>query len=68
MGGLVRAGEALLDTRAVGRDVLLHLRAECLAGGDDRVEPAGRAHLLGGEVGVRARAVPVTGDGLRVES
>ena len=25
------------------------------------------AHLLGGKVGVQARAVPVTGDGLRVD-
>ena len=63
--GLVQTGEPALDAVAVVLDVLDRLLPERLARGDDRL--VRRAHRLRGEVRVRARAVPVAGDRLRVE-
>ena len=62
---LVLAGEPVLDADAVVLHVLLDVLAERLARGDDRV-PA-LAHRLRREVRVRAGAVPVAADRLRVE-
>src|SRR5262249_27330469 len=66
-GGLVQTGQAVVDAGAVVLDVVGRLGAltELLAGGDDRV--VALAHRLGGEVGVRAGAVPVALDRLGVE-
>src|SRR5207248_372422 len=58
--GLVLAGEALLDAVAVVGDVERVRLAERFGGAHARVERF--AHLLGREVGVRARAVPIALD------
>src|SRR5690606_10069526 len=64
-GGLVEAGEATLDPRAVVLDVEVGLATERLARRDDRV--VGLTHGVGREVRVGARTVPVAGDRLGVE-
>src|SRR5262249_51189196 len=58
-------GEPVLDVGAVVLDVLGRLLRQRFTRGDDRL--VALAHLLRGEVGVRARAVPVALDRLRVE-
>lgn len=66
---LVLAGEAALVALAVLGDVERVGLLELLAVLDDDVVAAGGgARGLGGVVGVAASAVPVAGDGLRVES
>ena len=64
---LVAAGEALLVVLAVDGNVLAVAGAELGDGRLDVLHAALGAHLLGGEVGVQARAVPVAGDGLGVD-
>src|SRR5262245_60890899 len=65
--GLVLAGEALVVARAIDLDVLLVALAELLARRFDHLQAAGAARLLGADVRVRAGAVPVALDRLRVE-
>ena len=65
-GGLVLASQAALVALTVDLDVLGVLGLELLAGGDDVLDATLLAHVLGGEVGVAAGAVPVSGDGLGV--
>eukprot|EP00964_Phaeocystis_antarctica_P126984 scaffold90645_cov63-Phaeocystis_antarctica.AAC.3 len=67
VGGLVLAGQATLVALTVLGDVLVVLGAQPLDGRHDVREAAGVAHLLGGEVGVHASAVPVARDRLGVE-
>ena len=62
------AGETVLDANAIGLDVLLDLGAQRLAAVDDGVPTTGCAHLLGREVRVRPRTVPVALDGLGVKT
>ena len=61
------AGETLVVALAVDGDVLLVAGLELLDGILDVLHATLLAHVLGGEVGVEASAVPVTGDGLGVE-
>src|SRR5207244_9162855 len=63
--GLVQPGETLLDAKSVVGDVQIVALAERLGGRDARVVVL--AHLVGREVRVRARAVPVAADRLRVQ-
>src|SRR6056297_402088 len=65
--GLVRSGQTVLDAGAVVGDVQGSLLAERLAAGFDVLVAAVLAHLLGGEVGVGAGAVPVALGGLGIE-
>lgn len=68
VGGLVGAGEAELVALTVDGNVLGVLGAELVDGLLDLLEAALLAHLLGGDVGVHAGAVPLSlGDGLGVE-
>src|SRR5205814_10173341 len=62
---LVKTGEALLDSEPVVRDVQVVPLSERLGRRDARVVVL--AHLVRGEVRVRARAVPVPADRLRIE-
>lgn len=52
---------------AVDGNVLLVALGELLDSGLDGLHAAGLAHLLGGDVGVETRSVPVTLDRLGVE-
>ena len=63
---LVAARQALLVVLAVHGDVLLVAGAELGDGRLNVLHAALLAHLLGREVAVQARAVPVAGDGLGV--
>ena len=53
-------GETLFDAMSVHRDVLHHALPDRFAGSLDGLETTGHTHLLGGEVGVSTRTVPVT--------
>ena len=61
----MKAGEALLDAESVVGDVQVVTRGECFRSRDASVVVL--AHLVRREVGVRAGAVPVTADRLRVK-
>jgi hypothetical protein len=63
----VPAGEPALVALAVGRDVLPVPQLQLLDGRLDHLVPALLPHRLRAVVGVRAGAVPVARDRLRVE-
>lgn len=65
--GLVTAGKTLIIALTIDGNVLLVTGLELLDGVLNVLHATLLAHVLGREVGVEARAVPVTRNGLRVE-
>jgi hypothetical protein len=67
VAGLVLAGKTKAVVVTVDSDVLLVALSEPVNGLVDVLHTTLFTHLLGREVGVQARAVPITSDGLGVE-
>lgn len=64
---LVLAGETELVIGTINGEMLLVSLAELLKSSDDVLHTTLFSHLLGGDIGVETRTVPVTGDWLGVE-
>src|SRR2546430_1723635 len=65
--GLMQTGQPLLVVRTVDGDVLVVTLLELLHRLADHVHAAVLTHRLGGEVGMRARAIPVALHRLRIQ-